>query len=119
MTKFQYFSIVFCLIQLALVTLRLRRSRRLLDLAFLTLWVAAIVLLLDPEISSLLARPLGIGRGVDLIFYVMSFTFLWAHYQHYIRYRQLETSITKLVRKLAIDGAREPTRPSEQMPPGN
>ena len=65
-------------------------------------WMAALLAVLLPETTVVLAHALGIARGVDLALYVLAVLFLWAHYQHYIRYKRLEEHITVLVRELAL-----------------
>ena len=102
MTPFQWIFVLFCAVQLLLSLRRLRRSRHLFHLAFALMWLGGVVVLVDPDISVRVAAALGIGRGVDLAFYVLCILFLWAHYQHYARYKRTEDSITTLVRELAI-----------------
>jgi hypothetical protein len=99
---FQWVVVAFCTVQLCVSVIRFRRTRNVVSLAFAAGWTAAIVLLLNPTIATQLALSLGIGRGADFVLYTLSFIFLWAHYQHYLRYKRIEESITQLVRELAI-----------------
>lgn len=102
MTGFQVIFGLFCAVQLLTAAGRFARQRRGLDLLFAAVWMAALVAVLLPEMTIPLAHALGIARGVDLALYVLTVLFLWAHYQHYIRYKRLEEHITVLVRELAL-----------------
>jgi len=108
MNPFQWFFIAFCVVQFVLAIVNFRNSRQLVSLAFASLWIAAILLLLNPEFSNQCAAAIGITRGVDLVMYALSFVFLWGHYQHYVRYKRVEIHLTTLVRELAIVQASEP-----------
>jgi len=113
MNLFQWLFIGFCFLQLLLALRRVRRWRRWQGWFFVFFWVGAAVLLMFPSLSTLLAAKLGIGRGVDLVLYALCFFFMWAHYQHYVRYKHLEECLTVLVRELAIERAQSPKpRPS-------
>ncbi len=105
-TAFQIIFIVFCSFQLGWTLLRLGKTRQMVDLVFAVDWAVDLFLLIDPKISSKIAEVLGIGRGADLVLYFLCFGFLYAHYQHYLRYKRTEAHITTLVRELAIERAR-------------
>lgn len=109
MNTFQFVFITFCALQAALSLRRYLKARALTSLAFLGAWLAAIVLIANPEMSTLVANKVGIGRGVDFITYFLLITFLWGHYQHYLRYKRVENEVTLLVRELAIAQASRPT----------
>ncbi len=106
MSAFQWIVTPFCVLQFFLSLRRLKRSRHLFHLAFAGMWLGGAILMVDPNISVWMARSLGIGRGVDLAFYVLCILFLWAHYQHYVRYRRTVDQITTLVREFALLQAR-------------
>ncbi len=105
MNAFQIIFAAFCALQACLALTRFRRLRRWIDLAFLAVWATGFILVLIPHTTLAAAALLGIHRGTDLVLYVLSFAFLWAHYQHYIRYKQLEEHVTVLVRELAVASA--------------
>lgn len=93
----------------ALVALgRFLRSRHAGSLVFAVIWIVAAGIVLRPDVSTSIARAVGIGRGVDFITYTLLTVFLWAHYQHYLRYKRLENHVTTLVRELAIASAARP-----------
>jgi hypothetical protein len=84
--------------------IRLRNS--LLDiLLLLFLIAAAIAFILFPNITNQLANKLGVGRGADLVFYTSIIIFWFVILKLYARIRKLEQTITKVIRKEAIDEA--------------
>jgi hypothetical protein len=73
--------------------------RRLL----LLLFVAGVaVSVFFPQVLTWLARLVGIGRGTDLLLYVLVIVFLGFATTTYRRFRHLEADITELSRRLAI-----------------
>jgi len=71
----------------------------IMRLIMLSVFALGIVLTITPETTIKVANILGIGRGVDLIFYlcilfgVFGFTILYA------KYRKMEQLLTDLIRK--------------------
>lgn len=113
MNTFQIVFITFCGAQAVFSLRRYFKTRSLTALAFLAAWGSAIALIANPEVSTQIANSVGIGRGVDFITYFLLITFLWGHYQHYLRYKRVENEVTLLVRELAIVQASRPRQPGE------
>lgn len=108
MSLFQItFAILFA-VQAGFAVRRFLRAHHPVSLLFAALWLAAIVVVLNPALSTTVAARVGIGRGVDLVTYALLSLFVWAHYQHYLRHRRLEQQITALVRALALATAERP-----------
>lgn len=108
MNTFQIIFIGFCAIQAALALRRLLKTRQLTAMAFLSAWLIAIGMIANPGVSTRIAQSVGIGRGVDFVTYSLLIAFLWAHYQHYLRYKRVENEVTLLIRELAIAQAARP-----------
>lgn len=108
MNVFQLVFVTFCALQAALALRRFGRTRHLTALIFFAAWTLATGLIVYPGISTRIANTVGIGRGVDFITYSLLVAFLWAHYQHYLRYKRVENEVTMLVRELAISRASRP-----------
>jgi hypothetical protein len=74
-------------------------------LIYLTLVCGGVLLVLFPGVATQLANMVGIGRGADLVFYlfVVGSLFLSAHLL--ARLHHAEQSITRLIRRLAIEQA--------------
>lgn len=84
-------------------------KKQLLDLGLLfVLIAAAIVFILWPESTNLIAKKLGVGRGADLIFYVSILLFWFIVLKLYARLRRLEKTVTQFIREEAIKKAAEP-----------
>lgn len=56
-----------------------------------------------PQLLTHVARLFGIGRGTDLVLYGLVVSFLVYMATTYQRFRQMETTLTKLSRRVAID----------------
>jgi hypothetical protein len=81
---------------------RLRNT--LFDIILLFLLIAAaIIFILFPELTNKLAHYLGVGRGVDLIFYISTITFWFVILKLYTRIRKLEQIMTTIIRKDALE----------------
>lgn len=69
------------------------------------IWLAAGLAVLWPDSTTDIAQILGIGRGADLLIYIVTMLFIGSFFFFYRRYQRLESQLTDLVRKLAIDEA--------------
>jgi hypothetical protein len=78
------------------------RLSRLVRLLRGGLWLAAITLILMPELSSHVAQWFGIGRGADLVLYLfmLATVVAWLHLQ--TQHHQLERLIVDLARAEAL-----------------
>ena len=70
--------------------------------------VAGIVLVAAPDLSTIAAHAMGIGRGVDLVFYVFMFIMFAAVVNIHLRLRANAEVVTLLARELALSTARQP-----------
>jgi small membrane protein len=66
------------------------------------LWFAAAAAVFRPEMTVLIAKALGIGRGADLVLYLFIIGCLGAALYFYGRIVKLEKAITALVRQSAL-----------------
>jgi len=103
--------IVFQLVAVPLVTLlflrcayRVVRRDRSRWGAFVgaVIWFAAGVAILRPEVTNELAELLGIGRGADLLLYLLAIAFLASSFYFYQKSHRLESDLTRVVRRLAV-----------------
>lgn len=84
-------------------------KKQLLDLGLLFVLIgAAVVFILWPESTNILAKKLGVGRGADLIFYVSILLFWFIVLKLYARLRRLEKTVTQFMREEAIKNAEAP-----------
>ncbi len=65
-------------------------------------WIVAV---LNPELLTHLGNVMGVGRGTDLLLYVLVVVFTFTTVGSYQRARQLDEQVTQLSRALALMGA--------------
>jgi len=81
----------------------------LLDRVMVLLFAALGTLMaIVPDFTTRVANLVGVGRGVDLFFYLSILGLAFMCLLLYSRIRQLESSITELARALAIKKANDP-----------
>lgn len=87
-----------------------RLKRRLLDILLLFAMIACgIVFALKPDLTNIIAREVGVGRGADLIFYISILIFWFVSLKLYARIRKLEQQVTSIIREDTIRNATEIT----------
>ncbi len=69
------------------------------------LWIAAGVIVLQPEFASLLAGFLGVGRGVDAVIYVAIVGVYYLVVRIFLKLDRMERDLTVIVRKVGLDAA--------------
>lgn len=82
-----------------------RRLAARFGLAWMALWVAAAVSIIDPNILVRAAHFLGIGRGADLVLYLSVLFSFAAFFITYLRFRRVDEQLTTIVRHIAIRDA--------------
>lgn len=58
---------------------------------------------LRPDWSTIVARALGVGRGADLLFYIAHLAFAYIAFAYYLKFKAVESQLTRIVRTLALD----------------
>lgn len=112
------------LIQLLLIVVvimtaaRLLRSRgarpqALRRLGLMLFAALAVWSILFPSVWNHFARLVGVGRGTDMVLYLLVVAFLSFTLTTYLRFRDLETRYTTLARRLAL-GEAGPPQPSQR-----
>ncbi len=91
---------------LAVVTVaelaRFVRDRRRVQLLRTAVWIAAAVLIADPEAATSLARLVGIGRGTDFVFYVFMLVMPAVLFHLYSQQFRMRQDIVLLARREAL-----------------
>jgi len=98
------FILVFVVGSLAKVIFVFRRGqlRRGPLVLWTILWLAIAVVALLPDVSSILARLLGVGRGADLLVYGSILVLFYAVFRLIIKQSYLEQEIADLAKALTI-----------------
>jgi len=88
--------------------------RRILLVLFV---IGAAISVFFPNLLTWLANLVGIGRGTDLLLYILVIAFLGFAATTYRRSRQLEDQITELARRIALLGGEQPLADSPAKQP--
>lgn len=91
------------------------RARAYKKLALIGFLLASVVAILFPELLSEVAKLLGIGRGADLLLYVLALTMLFQILNNYLKDKEANHTITRLARRLAILEAVEENGLTDQL----
>jgi small membrane protein len=81
------------------------RTRAWKRLILVALAGAAVISILNPDLTTRVANFVGVGRGTDLLLYLLVAVFLYVVVGFYLKFRDVERQLTVLARRLAIDEA--------------
>ncbi|GAB3500797.1 hypothetical protein GCM10027341_26640 [Spirosoma knui] len=101
------------LLVVAVASLRLFRNRLLYRLFFVAIVLTGILFVAVPELPYYLANRLGVGRGVDLVFYLLFTGFLLLIAVLYRRLLQHDVILTQIIRQNAIKNHKSPRQTSK------
>ncbi len=101
---FQVLAVLFALFALSRVVLRLKDGKITWpEFSFWTvLWIAVIVVAVNPDLTFIISDFLGIERGVDVAIYVSVIVLFYMMFRMLVKMEMLEQEITKSVRHDAI-----------------
>lgn len=104
MTPFQWIAVpVFSVLFVVDTAMLLRGPRRTVALMIRCLvWLLAALAIGRQQWVQYLADMLGIGRGADLVTYVLSLAFVVVTFYLFSRHVRTQTQLTEIVRYLAI-----------------
>ena len=90
-------------------SLHLIVSRSVISGCFLLLLSSSsLVLIGNPDLATIVANFLGVGRGTDLLVYLLFIVVVFVLVGNLVRFRNLDRLVTTLARKIALD---DPTSP--------
>ena len=81
---------------------RFRAGKKLLLAGFTVLAVLAVVF---PDASNDAAKAVGVGRGADLLLYLLILAFLFVALNTYLKFKDYDLVITQLSRRIALEEA--------------
>lgn len=64
--------------------------------------VMAIIVIADPNTANSIAHKVGVGRGADLLLYLLTLAFLFLVLNLYIRDKEQQKRLVELARKIAL-----------------
>jgi small membrane protein len=88
-----------------LFRMRGARAQALRRLGLVVFAAFAVVSILVPDVWNRIAQLVGVGRGTDMVLYGLVVAFLSFMVTVYSRFRAMETSLTRLARRIALDDA--------------
>ena len=65
-------------------------------------FIFTIILILNPALLDLIAKPLLISRGTDLLFYIYMLLSIWGVLRCHIRLNKMNSKLNKLVSDMAL-----------------
>lgn len=112
MTPFQYIALLSIAAALTAELVRALRGGRLYGMGMIrsSIWLAAAVAILVPELVQTVALWMGIRRGSDLVLYVFIMASLFITFFLYASQQAIERRVTELIRSHAIEHARRGTQ---------
>ncbi len=100
----QIIATVFALFAVSRVYLRFK-ERKLSSFSFVFwnfVWIAGIVAVFFPNLTTDFARMIGVGRGVDAVIYASLAVISYSIFRIYIKIEDVEREITEVSRKYAL-----------------
>jgi hypothetical protein len=83
------------------------QTRALKRLAFLVFIGCMVIAVLQPDWVNSVAHKVGVGRGTDLVLYVLAVAFVFVSVNTYFRLKTQEARFTELARAIAVREATE------------
>lgn len=96
-------TLIFVSFALSRAILRFKdKSIKIAELIFwMIIWSAVLILVFIPNISTEIARELGVGRGVDTAFFIGIMLLFYLIFRLYVKMDKMDKDITELVTKLS------------------
>lgn len=88
--------------------LTMHRSRLVFQLANIALVALGVTFIAVPDLTNRVAHSVGVGRGADLLLYLLYVATAGAFLQLYRRNRAVDAKLTEVVRQVALRGAHAP-----------
>jgi small membrane protein len=76
-------------------------------MAFVALMAVVVIAVLAPDTVGIVAQAIGVGRGADLVLYLVSVTFGFYVVNQYLRGQESRNQLHQLARRIAILEAQE------------
>jgi hypothetical protein len=83
------------------------RTQAWKKILFTLLVVFMIVAIISPNITNDIAHAVGVGRGADLLLYMLAVSFIFLVINSYMKFKEYEDRLNKLARHVAIAEAQE------------
>jgi small membrane protein len=84
------------------------RFQAMKRIGFMVFCVFGIVAVIKPDMMSWIANKVGVGRGTDLLLYIVTVVFAFFSLNTFLRFRDAERRLTQLARAVALRDATAP-----------
>ena len=100
----QIAALVFAVIYIArvLILWRTNKTHGRTALFWFVVWLAVLFVVFFTPVIDALSKPIGVGRGIDLVVYISILVLFFVVFQLNMKLDRLEREITKLVREIAL-----------------
>ena len=117
MHAIQVVLICFSVFATSRIVIRYRRGGlRLLHLVlWVFFWVGVVVAGVQPNTTDLIARRLGVGRGVDIAMYLSILTIFYLLFRSFAKIEDLDRQLTRVVRANALREMEEDLLANERL----
>jgi hypothetical protein len=83
------------------------RTQAWKKILFTLLIAFMIIAIISPNITNNIAHTLGVGRGADLLLYVIAVAFVFQIINSFMKFKEYEHRLNKLARHIAISETQE------------
>ncbi len=104
--------LIFALVTLVFFYFLRLRSKLIDTIAVVVIFGCASVLVMHPRLATRIATLVGVGRGVDLVFYIAIPGLAFLILLLFSKLRSIEAKLTKTIRQQALANAEIRERPS-------
>ncbi|MBI2596235.1 DUF2304 family protein [Candidatus Daviesbacteria bacterium] len=109
----QFIAIFFAIFALSRAYLRFK-ERKLSSFAFIFwifVWITGTVAIFFPDLTTKIAKFVGIGRGVDIVLYASIIIIFYLLFRIYIKIEDTQRQITQVARKVALQKMMKKKKP--------
>ncbi|HEU5005127.1 MAG TPA: DUF2304 domain-containing protein [Candidatus Saccharimonadales bacterium] len=78
------------------------QSKAWQKIGIILLTIIAVIVVWMPDTSNKFAHKLGVGRGADLLLYLLTLAFIFVVLNTYIKSKEEQRRMVKIVRRLAL-----------------
>jgi len=84
------------------------KAKAWVKVGYVAFVIVAVYAILRPNDTTVVANWLGVARGTDLLIYALIIAFVFTTMSTYLRFKEIELRYARLVRAVALEGARVP-----------
>ncbi len=108
----QVILIIFLLFPISRVFLRFKDGQLTppFFIFWLSVWTAALVILIFPDITTKIARTVGISRGIDVVVYLSIAILFYLVFRIYVSLESMRKEISEVIRIISLKNVKRPRK---------